>query len=107
VEYDLVMANIMTARKAVITRVLDGEGRTPRDQRRAAFANKDVPEPVRELIDKVAKRAHTIVDADIAAAKAAGLTEDQLFELIIAAAIGQASRQYDGALAALAAATKE
>jgi hypothetical protein len=101
------MADITKARKAVNTRVLDGDGRTPREHRRAAFANRDVPESVRELLDKVAKRAHTIVDEDIAAAKAAGVTEDQLFELVVCAALGQASRQHDGAVAALAAATKE
>jgi len=33
--------------------------------------------------------------------------EDQLFELIICAAVGQASRQYEAGLAALAEAKKE
>jgi hypothetical protein len=101
------MANITQARKAVLSRVLDGDGRAPKEQRRAAFANRDVPESVRALIDKVAKHAYKVVDEDIAAAKAAGVTEDQLFELVVCAAIGQASRQYDGAIAALAAATKD
>jgi alkylhydroperoxidase family enzyme len=59
---------------------------------------------LRSLIDKVAKRAYTVTDADIAAAKAAEVSEDQIFELVICAAIGQATRQYDTALAALDAA---
>jgi alkylhydroperoxidase/carboxymuconolactone decarboxylase family protein YurZ len=41
----------------------------------------------------------------VAAVLAAGLSEDQLFEIMVCAAIGQAHRQYTSALAALAAAT--
>ena len=35
----------------------------------------------------------------------AGFTEDQLFELVICAAVGQSTRQYEAGLAALAEAT--
>ena len=59
------------------------------------------------LIDKVAKHAHQVTDEDIAAARASGISEDQIFEMVVCAAIGQASRQYDTALEALEAATKE
>jgi alkylhydroperoxidase family enzyme len=59
------------------------------------------------LIDKVANRACRITDEDVAAVRAAGLTEDQVFEIVVCAAVGQASRQYTGALAALASATDE
>jgi alkylhydroperoxidase family enzyme len=58
------------------------------------------------LIDKVAKRAYTVTDEDIAAARASGLSEDQIFEIVVCAAVGQATRQYDAALAALKAATE-
>jgi alkylhydroperoxidase family enzyme len=57
------------------------------------------------LIGKVATRPAQVTDADVAAAKAAGFSEDQLFELLIAAAVGQSARQYEAALAALAVAT--
>jgi hypothetical protein len=43
---------------------------------------------------------------DIAAVKASGLSEDQIFELVVCAAIGQATRQYDTAFAALDTATE-
>jgi len=46
-------------------------------------------------------------DEDITAARASGISEDQIFEMVVCAAIGQASRQYDTALEALEAATKE
>jgi len=42
----------------------------------------------------------------MAAVTASGLSEDQIFEIVVCAAIGQATRQYDTALAALAAATE-
>jgi hypothetical protein len=43
-----------------------------------------------------------VTDADFAAARAAGFTEDELFELVICAAVGQSGRLYDAGLAALA-----
>ena len=57
------------------------------------------------LVDKVARHAYRVTDEDIAAARASGLSEDQVFEIVVCAAIGQATRQYDTALAALEAAT--
>jgi alkylhydroperoxidase family enzyme len=57
------------------------------------------------LVDKVARHAHEVTDRDIAAAMASGLSEDQVFEIVVCAAIGQATRQYDAALAALETAT--
>ena len=42
-----------------------------------------------------------ITDDDITAAKVSGLSESQVFEIVVCAAVGQASRQYETALAAL------
>ena len=58
-------------------------------------------------IEKVAYRAYSVTDDDIAAVRAAGLTEDQIFEIVVCAAIGQANRQYTSALASVANATGE
>jgi hypothetical protein len=99
------MSDITRARKALIARILEGDGRASHAQRRAAFNNAGLPEPLSTLINKVAKRACTVTDEDIAAAKTSGLSEDQIFEIVVCAAIGQASRQYDTALAALEAVT--
>ena len=74
---------------------------------RAAFDNAGLTEPMRTLIEKVAYRADTVTDEDVAAVRTAGLSEDQIFEIVVCAAIGQASRQYNNALAALALATGE
>jgi hypothetical protein len=84
------------SRGALVTRVLEGEGEASREARRAAFDNKsDIA-----LVDKVAKTAWKITDDDVAAAKAT-LSEVAVFELVVCAAIGQATRQLDAALAAL------
>lgn len=98
------MANIKEARKALVTRVLDGDGKAPRPQRRAAFDNAGLTGPVATLVDKVAQRAHRVTDDDIAAVRASGLTEDEIYELVVCAAVGEATRQLDAGLAALAAA---
>jgi len=101
------MSNIVQARRAVVARILQGDGRASHAQRRAAFDNAGLAEPLATLIDKVAKHAYKVTDDDIAAAKTSGLSEDQIFEIVVCAAIGQATRQYDRALAALEAASEK
>jgi hypothetical protein len=98
------MSDITQARKAVIARILEGDGMASHALRRAAFDNAGLAlaEPLRTLIDKVAKHAYKVTDHDVSAAKASGLSEDQIFEIVVCAAIGQATRQYDAARAALA-----
>jgi alkylhydroperoxidase family enzyme len=99
------MANMTNEHEALVRRVLEGDGRAPHAQRRAAFDNSGLTGPIRTLAEKVAKHADKVTDEDIAAARSSGLTEDQIFELAVCAAVGQATRQYETALAALDAAT--
>jgi hypothetical protein len=99
------MSDIRQARKAVVARILDGDGTASHAQRRAAFNNTGLAEPLSTLIDKVGRHAYRVTDEDIVAVGAIGLSEDQIFEIVVCAAIGQATRQYDAALAALEAAT--
>lgn len=101
------MSNITQAHETLVTRILEGEGKASRAQRRAAFENAGFAEPLNTLIDKVAKQAYQVTDEDIVAVRASGLSEDQIFEMVVCGAIGQASRQYDKALAALKAAMEE
>ena len=100
------MSNIAQARRAVVARILEGEGRASHALRRAAFDNAGLVDPLSSLIEKVAKHAYKVTDEDIAAARALGLSEDQIFEIVVCAAVGQATRQYDTALAALEAASE-
>ena len=84
---------------------IGGFARLGRLGRRAAFDGAGLSEPVRTLIRKVADRSYSVTGDDVAAVRAAGLSEDQIFELIVCAAVGVADRQYTAAAAALAEAT--
>jgi hypothetical protein len=88
--------------QALVNRILHGPGRAPADQRARAFDNAGLPEPLRPLLDKTATRSRQVTDADFATAMEAGFTDDQLFELVICAAVGESTRQYEAGLAALA-----
>lgn len=98
------MSNIRALRAALVARVIDGAGEAQPSQRRAAFALEGLAEPLRSLLAKVAERPHAVSDADVERVRAAGMSEDEVFELVVCAAVGQAVRQHDAALAALAAA---
>lgn len=97
------MADIARARQALYARLLDGAGHCSPAQRRAAFDGTSESQPARELLEKIRVHAQRVTDEDFQRARAAGWTEDQLFELAVCSAVGQAGRQYDAALSALAA----
>jgi hypothetical protein len=93
------------AHLALVDRVLHGVGRTSAEQRARAFGDDGLAPPLDALIGKVAETPTQVTDADLAAAKASGCTEDELFELVICAAVGKSARMYAAGLAALAEAT--
>jgi hypothetical protein len=99
------MADIRQARKTLVSRILEGDGEASRSERRAAFDNRGLAEPLTTLVEKVAGHAYRVTDEDFAAVRVAGFSEDQTFEIVVCAAIGVATRQYDIALVALEAAT--
>lgn len=92
-------------REAVVARAVKGPGVASVEARQAAFDNRGVDKRVSALIAKVATRAWTVTDDDVDNARKAGASEDEIFELVVAAALGQATRQLNAALAALDAAT--
>lgn len=99
------MSDITQARKVLVARILEGDGRASHAQRRAAFDNAGLAEPLSTLINKLTEQAYKVTDEDIAAARESGLSEDQVFEIAVCAAVGRATRQYDAAVVALEAAT--
>jgi hypothetical protein len=99
------MTEVNRLYRELVARVRDGEAYAPRALRRAAFDNAGLDEPTRTLVNKVVHRSYAVTDEDVAAVRA-GLSEDQIFELVVCAAVGAAGRQYDAALAALAKATE-
>jgi hypothetical protein len=101
------MSDIKERQKVLIRQILGSDGKASLSERRAAFENRNVSEPVRGLVNKVAEHACKIVDQDITATKASGLAEDEIFEIVVCAAVGQGIRHYETALAALTLATEE
>ena len=99
------MTDIARLHRELVIRVLDSEAQAPPELRRAAFDNAGLDEPMGTLVEKVANHAYQVTDDDVAAVRAAGLSEDAIFEMVVCAAIGAADRQYGSALAALAGAT--
>lgn len=96
------MTEITELHRALVARVCGGQATAPPGLRQAAFDNHGLSDPIRTLIQRVAERSYLVTDDDIAAVRADGLSEDQIFEIVVCAAVGQASREYDGALAVLA-----
>src|SRR6185437_9030749 len=95
------MSDIGEARKTLVKRILEGDGIASSSDRRAAFNNSASTGPLAALVDKVARHANRITDQDISAARESGISEDQIFEIVVCAAVGQANRQFNAALAAL------
>jgi transcriptional regulator of nitric oxide reductase len=95
------MSDIKAARTALLARILEGDGTASRAQRRAAFDNAADGSAWRTMVQKTAVQSCRITDDDISAARSAGLSEDQIFELVVCAAVGQATRQHEAALMAL------
>lgn len=89
----------------MVARIRGRGGRAEPAIRRAAFENTGLTGPVATLVRKVAEQPSRVTDADVAAVQTAGLNEDQIFEIVVCAAVGQSTRQYHAGLAALEAAT--
>ena len=86
-------------RNATAAAVFDGTGETPSDLRRAV-ATGEAPPNLAVLVEKIRSRAHTVTDADVDALRA-HYSDDQLFELIVAATFGAASERLAAARRAL------
>jgi alkylhydroperoxidase family enzyme len=59
------------------------------------------PEAMAPYLAKVRERAYEVTDADVAALRDAGFSEDEIFEQTVAAAIGEGLRRLDAAAAAI------
>jgi alkylhydroperoxidase family enzyme len=69
---------------------------------RAIVAATEPPAPeLAPYLAKVHERAYTVTDGDVEKLKAAGVTEDLIFEQTVAAAIAEGLRRYDAAMKAI------
>ena len=69
--------------------------------RRLAAARATHPPLLTPYLEKVRCRAYTITDRDVAELKAAGASEDEIFEATVAVAIEEGLRRLDAARAVL------
>ena len=75
--------------------VLDAPAVTDPALRRAAATGDGGAEPWLSYAALVRDASHRVTDADIARLRAAGHTEDEIFEITVAAAVGAALRSFD------------
>ena len=76
-------------------------GKLDESLRRAAYEGEDLPSPLDRWVAKIAAGGHACSDEDVAAMKAAGYSEDQIFELTLAAAVGAGVKRFDKGLSVL------
>lgn len=88
-------------RKQLVSGVLDTPGATPGALRRAALHSHAVPAPLGAYVDKVARHAYRVTDADLTGLQQDGYSDDALFEITVAAAVGAALHRLDRGMAAL------
>jgi len=91
------------------SRTLDGPGEVAAALRRevAEYAaapkpgNEQIPPVLMQYLTKVAMHSYRVTDADIAQLKAAGYSEDELYELTVSAAFGAGLARLNKGLALL------
>jgi len=84
----------------IVREVLDGPGVTTRGKRLATLEGSG-PEQILTYLAKVRDQSYRVSEDDFAALRAEGLSEDTIFELTVAAAIGAASRRLEAARRAM------
>ena len=86
-------------RAATASALLQGAGATSAELRQAVAAGNPPPE-LMSLVRKIQSRAYTVTDQDLDELRSR-YTEDQLFEIVVAAAFGAAQERLTAAQRAL------
>lgn len=89
-----------TLRDQVLRRVLEGPGEADPALRRAAAEGKGLPPDLQKLVDKIHTHAYTVTDDDLARLQPK-YGDDQLFEIIVSAALGASRKRLFAGLDAL------
>jgi alkylhydroperoxidase family enzyme len=89
-----------TAVDALRRAVFESPGSTEPASRAAAGSAGELPEPLGSYAAKVRDQSYRITDSDFAALTAAGLSDDAIFEITIAAAVGAALRRLEAGMRA-------
>ena len=93
--------------QALHRRIEAGPGHSTPAQRRAAIEGGSIEPLLDEYLQRVRECAVNVTNEGIARLRGAGYSEDELFELTIAAALGAASERLGAGLRALKAAYEE
>ncbi len=81
--------------------VFDGPGRTDPAMRQSAATGEALTEPWLSYTAKIRDEPWGVTDSDIENLRAAGHSEDEIFEMTVAAAVGASLRTLDAGLLAL------
>jgi alkylhydroperoxidase family enzyme len=87
-------------RERVVESVLRGPGESDLQIRAAAAAGSGAPQELQSLIDKIHRHAYKVTDDDIARLQST-YTDDQLFEIVVSAALGASRQRLSAGLKAL------
>lgn len=88
-------------RAALLQAALQSPGATDAALREAAFRGDAVPPALADYARKVRSESYRVTDDDVTRLLAAGYSEDAIFEVTIASAIGAADRRLQAGLRAL------
>jgi alkylhydroperoxidase family enzyme len=81
--------------------VLASPAATSVETRRAAFDGTAVDADVAAYVSTVQQHAYRVTDAQVSALRSQGLSDDEIFEITLAAALGAAEQRLDAGLAVL------
>lgn len=89
--------------RRLVESVLEGPGELEPAVRKAIAGEVEgqIPPALVPYLDKVAHQAWTMTDEDVQALRRSGLSEDQIFEATVAAALGAGIKRLRAGLAAL------
>jgi alkylhydroperoxidase family enzyme len=82
------LAGLREEADRLVEAILEGNGTTSVEARRAAFAGRAVDPAVAHYLEVVRRHAYRVTDEDVERLRDAGLDDDAIFELTVAAALG-------------------
>lgn len=87
--------------EALEAAILQGRGVLPPEARQAAARGDGTLEPFADYVDTIHRHAYRVTDQMVAGLAEAGASEDEVFEISVAAAYGAARRRLDAGLRAV------
>jgi alkylhydroperoxidase family enzyme len=88
-------------RKKLRYAVLDAPAAADAALRRAAYCGEGLAEPLSGYVEKLRRHAYRVQDSDIERVHGAGYSEEQIFEVTVAAALGAGDARLRAGLSAL------